>query len=89
VLDSLWRDVRFGQRLLRKDGVVSLAAIVSLGLAIGACAAAFSCRCTIQTRSCIAIETTWSRTVKRISKRALIWEQSGNNSPQRPGKTEE
>jgi hypothetical protein len=41
-LDSLWRDVRFGQRLLRKDAVVSLAAIVSLGLAIGACTAAFS-----------------------------------------------
>ena len=41
-LDSLWRDVRFGQRLLRKDGAVSLASIVSLGLAIGACTAAFS-----------------------------------------------
>ena len=41
-LDSLWRDVRFGQRLLRKDAAVSLAAIVSLGLAIGACTAAFS-----------------------------------------------
>jgi len=41
-LDSLWRDVRFGQRLLRKDGVVSLSAVVSLGLAIGACTAAFS-----------------------------------------------
>ena len=41
-LDSLWRDVRFGQRLLRKDGVVSLSAVMSLGLAIGACTAAFS-----------------------------------------------
>jgi len=41
-LDSLWRDVRFGQRLLRKDAAVSSAAIVSLGLAIGASAAAFS-----------------------------------------------
>jgi len=41
-LDSLWRDLRFGQRLLRKDGVVSLSAVVSLGLAIGACTAAFS-----------------------------------------------
>jgi len=41
-LDSLWRDVRFGQWLLHKDGVVSLASLVSLGLAIGACAAAFS-----------------------------------------------
>ena len=41
-VDSLWRDLRFGQRLLRKDAVVSSAAIVSLGLAIGACTAAFS-----------------------------------------------
>jgi predicted permease len=41
-LDSLWRDLRFGQRLLRKDAIVSSAAIVSLGLAIGASAAAFS-----------------------------------------------
>jgi hypothetical protein len=41
-LDSLWRDIRFGQRLLRKDAAVSLAATVSLGLAIGACTAAFS-----------------------------------------------
>ena len=42
VFDSLWRDLRFGQRLLRKDAAVSSAAIVSLGLAIGACTAAFS-----------------------------------------------
>jgi predicted permease len=41
-LESLIRDLRFGLRLLRKDAVVSLAAIVSLGLAIGACTAAFS-----------------------------------------------
>ena len=41
-LDSLWRDLRFGQRLLRKDAAVSSAAVVSLGLAIGACTAAFS-----------------------------------------------
>jgi len=41
-VDSLWRDLRFGQRLLRKDAAVSAAAIVSLGLAIGACTAAFS-----------------------------------------------
>ena len=41
-LDSLWRDLRFGQRLLRRDAVVSSAAVVSLGLAIGACTAAFS-----------------------------------------------
>jgi putative ABC transport system permease protein len=41
-VESLFRDIRFGARLLRKDAVVSLAAIVSLGLAIGACTAAFS-----------------------------------------------
>jgi len=41
-LESLARDFRFGLRLLRKDAVVSSAAIVSLGLTIGACAAAFS-----------------------------------------------
>ena len=41
-LDSLGRDVRLGIRLLRRDAIVSWAAIVSLGLAIGACAAAFA-----------------------------------------------
>ena len=41
-LDSLGRDLRLGLRLLRKDAVVSSAAVVSLGLAIGACTAAFS-----------------------------------------------
>ena len=41
-LDSLWCDLRFGHRLLRKDAVVSSAAVLSLGLAIGACTAAFS-----------------------------------------------
>ena len=41
-LESLGRDFRLGFRLLRKDAVVSPAAIVSLGLAIGACTAAFS-----------------------------------------------
>jgi len=41
-LESLWRDLRLGLRLLRKDAVVSSAAIVSLGLAIGACTAAFA-----------------------------------------------
>ena len=34
-LESLWRDVRLGLRILRKDAVVSAAVIVSLGLAIG------------------------------------------------------
>lgn len=42
VLESLARDLRFGLRLLRKDAVVSAAAVVSLALAIGACTAAFS-----------------------------------------------
>jgi putative ABC transport system permease protein len=41
-LESLGRDLRLGVRLLRKDAVVSLAAIASLGLAIGACTAAFA-----------------------------------------------
>ena len=41
-LESLWRDLQLGLRLLYKDAVVSSAAVVSLGLAIGACTAAFS-----------------------------------------------
>jgi predicted permease len=41
-VEALWRDLRLGFRLLRKDAVVSSAAVVSLGLAIGASAAAFS-----------------------------------------------
>lgn len=41
-LDSLARDVRYGLRVLRKDSLVTWAAIVSLSLAIGACTAAFS-----------------------------------------------
>jgi hypothetical protein len=41
-LDSLGRDLRLGVRLLRKDAPVSLAAILSLGLAIGSCTAAFA-----------------------------------------------
>jgi predicted permease len=41
-LDTVWRDVRLGVRMRRKDAGVSSAAIVSLGLAIGACTAAFS-----------------------------------------------
>jgi len=41
-LDSLARDFRVGVRLLWKDAVVSAAAVISLGLAIGACTAAFS-----------------------------------------------
>jgi putative ABC transport system permease protein len=41
-LESLWRDLRLGVRMLRKDAGVSSAAVISLGLAIGACTAAFS-----------------------------------------------
>lgn len=41
-LESLARDFRFGVRMLAKYRVASLAAIVSLALAIGACTAAFS-----------------------------------------------
>jgi putative ABC transport system permease protein len=41
-LESLGRDLRLGVRLLRKDAIVSVAAVVSLGLAIGACTAAFA-----------------------------------------------
>jgi len=41
-LESLWRDLRLGARMLCKDAGVSSAAIISLGLAIGACTAAFS-----------------------------------------------
>ena len=41
-LDSIAKDVRFGVRMLRKDAVVTLATLVSLAMAIGACTAAFS-----------------------------------------------
>jgi putative ABC transport system permease protein len=41
-LESLVRDTRHGLRLLRRDAIVSGAAAVSLALALGACAAAFS-----------------------------------------------
>lgn len=41
-LDSLFCDFRFGLRMLAKYRTASLAAIVSLALAIGACTAAFS-----------------------------------------------
>jgi predicted permease len=41
-LESLWRDMRLGLRLLRKDAIVSSAAILSLGLAIGAVTSAFA-----------------------------------------------
>ncbi len=40
-LDSFRADIVFGWRQLRNRGVVSAAAILSLGLAIGACTAAF------------------------------------------------
>lgn len=41
-LESLWRDLRLGFRLLGKDAIVSSTAVISLALAIGACTAAFS-----------------------------------------------
>jgi putative ABC transport system permease protein len=41
-LDAFVRDLRFGLRMLRKDRVVTLAAILSLGLAMGGCLAAFA-----------------------------------------------
>lgn len=41
-LDSMVRDVRLGVRMLRKDAVVTGAAVASLSLALGACVAAFS-----------------------------------------------
>jgi len=41
-LESLWQDVRFGLRTLRKDRAVTAAAVVTLSLAIGACTAAFT-----------------------------------------------
>jgi len=41
-LESIIRDLVFGARLLRKDAAVSVAAVLSLGLAIGACTSGFS-----------------------------------------------
>ena len=41
-LESIFKDIRFAARVLRRDAVVTTAAVASLGLAIGACAAAFS-----------------------------------------------
>ena len=41
-LDSILRDTRLGFRLLRKNAVVTVAAVVSLSLAFGACLAAFA-----------------------------------------------
>ena len=42
IVDTLWRDVRFGLRMLRKSPIVTAAAILSLALAIGACTASYS-----------------------------------------------
>jgi putative ABC transport system permease protein len=41
-LDSMGRDVRLGARMLRKNAVVTGAAVLSLALALGACVAAFT-----------------------------------------------
>ncbi len=40
--ESIVTDLRLGLRMLRKNAVVSAAAVLSLGLSIGACIAAFS-----------------------------------------------
>src|SRR5262249_54986782 len=40
-LDSLVRDFRLGLRMLRKNATVTAGAVISLGLALGACDAAF------------------------------------------------
>lgn len=40
-LDAIVRDVGFGARMLRKDATATVAVVVSLGLAMGACTAAF------------------------------------------------
>jgi len=42
MLETLFRDVGFGVRMLRKNALVTTAAVVSLSLALGACLAAFS-----------------------------------------------
>jgi hypothetical protein len=41
-LESLLKDARFGVRILAKERGVTVAAVASLALAIGACTAAFS-----------------------------------------------
>jgi len=41
-LESLWRDIRFGLRMLRKDLGFTVVAVVTLSLALGANAAIFS-----------------------------------------------
>jgi putative ABC transport system permease protein len=41
-LESVFQDVRFGLRMLRRNAGVSTAAVLSLALALGACAGAFS-----------------------------------------------
>lgn len=41
-LEALWKDARFGIRMLAKDRAVTAAAVASLALAIGACTAAFA-----------------------------------------------
>ena len=42
VLDTLWQDVRFGVRQLRANGMVTLTALITIALAIGATTAIFS-----------------------------------------------
>ena len=41
-IETLFSDIRFGLRMLRRDGRLSMAVVASLSLAMGACTAAFS-----------------------------------------------
>jgi putative ABC transport system permease protein len=50
-LDSLWQDLRYGTRVLRRDKAFALAAIVSLALGIGANTAIFQLLDTVRLRT--------------------------------------
>src|SRR5258708_33407757 len=55
-LDSLRADAVFGWRRLRKSKVTSAAAILSLGLAIGACSSGFRLFAALLLRPCAVAE---------------------------------